>query len=161
MMKIQQMKERVRDFVAGLPGGDTSKSEESPRYGFAAMGKAPSTPKKEKAAPAVDTKVRAPQAVFIGREAELGALKEAVAEGGAFVLHGPEGVGKKWLVSQAFSGDDGPRLVTRVCLEQGAAFDTLASRLGEWRGGEAMVVINGDERPIPRKAASALAAALT
>ena len=160
MMKIQQIKDRARDFVSALPGEEGAATAMDVGLGFASLRPSAPAPEKAQEEAPEPAQVRAPQAVFVGRGKETLALQEAISEGGTVVVHGPEGIGKTWLLERVFSGEEGPSKNTRVHLEQGAGYDTLATRIAEWVGGAALPAAQGDERPIPRKAAVALAGAL-
>ena len=52
-------------------------------------------------------KIEAPRPEFIGRESQLTDFKAMIEENGsAIVVHGPSGIGKRWLVKQALSDYD-------------------------------------------------------
>ncbi len=110
-LKLQHMKLRGRDFLSQL----------DPLSG------AGLTEKKSKGKPA---KRRAPQAVFVGREEEQKELLNLIEGGGSTVIVGPEGVGKRWLLTKVLSSETIKQL--EPCnLSDGADFDTLAARLAE------------------------------
>ena len=110
-LKLDHMKLRGRDFLSqlepvGLEGAVKKKGKEKP------------------------AKKRAPQAIFVGREEEQKELEGLIEKGGATVIVGPEGVGKRWLLTKGLSSESIKQL--EPCnLSDGADFDTLAARLAE------------------------------
>ena len=72
---------------------------------------------------------RAPRPVFVGREEELATLTGMLSEdGGPIVVHGPSGVGRRWLVERALSSTELNR-IPDITFARGTGFDTLAGRL--------------------------------
>lgn len=120
LLKLDHEKLRAKDFLAALPIG------------------APPEPEAKIEAKKANTNA-GPQFAFVGREAELTELRALLTEGGPLALVGPGGVGRRWLLEQALDGLKGE--LTRAPdfdIRRGAAFDTLAARLAELSGDEAL-----------------------
>jgi hypothetical protein len=139
MLKFDHEKARPKAFLAGLP------------VVAAAAFAAPVVEPKKKAG-------GAPRVQFVGREDELASLKEMLEAGGPVVVHGPHGVGRRWLIEQALAGTSYDRHPD-FFVGWGSEADTLLARIamagekaGDGRLAEALR--NPGKRPEP----SALAA---
>ena len=120
LLKLDQEKLRGRDFLAALP---------------LATAPEPEVAKADKKASAN----AGPQFNFVGREAELNELRALLAEGGPLALVGPSGVGRRWLIEQAMDGLRGQLAkLPDFDIRRGAGFDTLAARVAEAAGDEAL-----------------------
>ncbi len=129
-LKVQQLKQRSRDFLFQLPVGD-----------------APSTDKKKATKKG---RGRAPQLAFLGREEETAALVPLVEKGGPVVVVGPPGIGRSWLIDRAISKAEGMTRMPDLALARGVGFATLASRLIEMTGDEELrKLLLPEERPSP------------
>ncbi len=135
MLKFDHEKARVKAFLAMLP-------MDAP---------APAAV----AAPVDDAKKKAgaPRIQFVGREDELAALRALLEKGGPVVVHGPAGVGRRWLVEQALSGTSYDRHPD-FFVGWGSEADTLYARIamagekaGDGRLAEALK--NAAARPVP------------
>ena len=102
LLNIQHLKSRGDQLITSLletfkPADDSAKSSLGDMARQALFG---GSTKEKKVVPTIE----APTAEFVGREAELKSLKEALSENGpAIVIHGASGVGKRWLIQQATS----------------------------------------------------------
>jgi hypothetical protein len=106
-----------------------------------------------------------PRRVFVGRDDEIAALRELLAEGGPIVVSGPPGVGRSSLIDAAVEGAGLARPVD-VLLGRAAGYDHLAARLAELVDGAgvaslAQVVADPASSPVDvaRAALDALCAA--
>ena len=122
-LKLENVKAKVRDFLEQLPSVAPAARAVAPTDG----GKK----KKKRSGPS------APRTELVGREAELPALKELVAEPGPLLIHGAAGIGKRWLLESALS-DAGLERAPDLVLGRGVGFDTFTARLAEWSGDEAL-----------------------
>ena len=142
MLKFDHEKARPKAFLSGLPV--------LAAVAFAA----PVAEPKKKAG-------GAPRMQFVGREEELASLKAMIEAGGPVVVHGPHGVGRRWLVEQALAGTSYDRHPD-FFVGWGSEADTLFARIamagekaGDGRLAEALRT--PAKRPVP-SALAALAA---
>jgi len=125
LAKMEQDKKRAVDFLASLPVSGPAPA--APSADHVAPGEGPSV--RKKAAPTKKPRRRAPLPVFVGREEELASLNEMLStDGGPIVVHGPPGVGRRWLVEQALQGTELTR-IPDLTFARGTGFDTLVGRL--------------------------------
>ena len=125
LAKMDQDKRRALDFLASLPV--TEAAPAAPSFDNVKPGEGPSVMKKKK--PTKAPRRRAPLPVFVGREEELATLNEMLTtEGGPIVVHGPSGVGRRWLVERALHNAGLERLPD-LTFARGTGYDTLAGRL--------------------------------
>jgi len=113
LLKMEGLKFRAKDFIAALPI-----IEDAPAAPAAA-------PKKKKN----ELSFKAPRAQFVGREAEVTALKEMLGTPGApIAVTGPMGVGKRWLVEHVLSDSEAKRWPD-LTFGPGVGIDTLLARI--------------------------------
>ncbi len=114
LLKLEQIKSRALDFIVSLPLS-------APPVAAAAPQPKAAKPKKEQ--------LLAPRPALIGREEELEQLTSMLAEdGGPIVVHGPLGVGCRWLVESALAKS----ALTRIpdfTIGRGCGADTLLGRV--------------------------------
>ncbi len=125
LAKLEQEKARALEFLSKLPVDAAAAA--APSADNVAPGEGPANrkqPKRQKA-----PRRRAPLPVFVGREEELSQLGEMLkTDGGPIVVHGPRGVGRRWLVERALQ-DSGLKRLPDLTFARGTGFDTLAGRL--------------------------------
>ncbi|HJN72930.1 MAG TPA: hypothetical protein QGF58_03250 [Myxococcota bacterium] len=132
LLKLDQHKVRAKDFMARLPmvapGGPAPDKKKA---------------KKQKSGP------RAPRIEFIGREEELAELAHVLSEPGPVAVVGHPGVGRTWLVEKALEASELRRLPDFL-VEDGSGFDTLAARIAEASGDDAVkkLVRSGERAPM-------------
>jgi Tfp pilus assembly protein PilF len=125
LAKLEQAKSRALEFLSSLPVQGTAGAP--PSADNVAPGEGPSNRKKP--VRQKPPRRRAPLPVFVGREEELAALGEMLTtDGGPIVVHGPRGVGRRWLVERALQDTELKRLPD-LTFARGTGFDTLAGRL--------------------------------
>ncbi len=105
----------------------------------------------------------APKSVFVGREDETAQLKELLEKGGPVVVHGPPGVGKRWLVEHTLAGGAYTRMPD-FHVGWGSEADSLYARIamaGELAGDKRLVdALKSAERPAPTDLAQLAVATL-
>lgn len=114
--KIENVKERGQDFVAGLakpPAEEAAPAAEA-------------APKDKKKAADPD----APRFAFVGREDEHAQISEYLKSGGPIVVSGPRGIGRTQLVEHAVTAGGYKRLPD-LALGRGVGADALLARLAE------------------------------
>jgi type IV pilus assembly protein PilF len=135
LLKFEHEKKRAKEFLFTLP------------VPVAAAAVAPVVEEPKKKAGS-----GAPKAVFVGREEELGLLKGLLSKGGPVVVHGPPGVGRRWLVEQGLAGESLTRLPD-FYIGWGSEADSLYARIamaGELAGDKRLVeALRSAERPSP------------
>ncbi len=148
MLKFDHEKKKAKEFLFSLP---------VPAASVPAVVAAEEPKDKDKD----KRKGGAPRAAFVGREEELPQLREMLAAGGPVVVSGPPGVGKRWLVEQALTGQPYTR-IPDFLVGWGCETDALLARIalagekaGDGRLAEALR--SPDSRPAP-VALAALAA---
>jgi tetratricopeptide (TPR) repeat protein len=150
LAKLEQEKKRALEFLAALPVTDAAAA--APSADNVAPGEGPSV--RKKSARAAKPRRRAPLPVFVGREEELGSLKEMLnTDGGPIVLHGPPGIGRRWLVERALQETELER-IPDVTFARGTGFDYLVGRIalvakvaGDNRLHEALTAKSGPPTP--------------
>ena len=135
LLKFEHEKKRAREFLQTLPIPVVAAPVAAPVE----------EPKKKVSG--------APRASFSGREDELAALTAMLDAGGPVVVHGPPGIGKRWLVEKALQGRPQKR-VPDFHVGWGSEADSLyariamiASEAGDNRLAEALR--NPATRPVP------------
>lgn len=157
LLKIEQIKQRARDFVGSLPVGAPAP------VAAPVAAAAPAAP--AAAEPASDGQRQAPRPVFVGREEELAALGELLgADGGPIIVTGAPGVGRRWLVERALADAKLERLPDFV-FGRGVATDGLLSRIAvltQEVGDDALAnaLKKPDDRPNPTDLAALAAKSL-
>jgi tetratricopeptide (TPR) repeat protein len=141
LLKFEHEKKRAKEFLFTLP---------IPAMAPVAAAPVAEEPKKKGGG--------APRAAFVGREEELAALKGMLEKGGPVVVHGPQGVGKRWLVEQALAGV-GAKRQPDFHVGWGSEADSLYARIamaaelaGDSRLTEALKV--PENRPAPQALAA-------
>ncbi|MBN1334811.1 MAG: tetratricopeptide repeat protein [Deltaproteobacteria bacterium] len=152
MLKMDQERKRARDFLAALP---LATQPVVPEPVVEPRAPVPESPTRIEAdGPAeVGRKERAPRVGFAGRASEQAAFAGLLGEGGPIVVHGPLGIGRRWLVEAVLKGTP-LRRVPDVELGWGAEADVLYARLAALtaEAGEprlAHAVRTPEERPAP------------
>jgi len=171
LLKMDQEKKRARDFLTSLPivTAPAAPAPEPPGAGPEPVIVAPAVPaeppRRESARgprPATEPprrtaepgrKDRAPRVGFAGRAAEKTALADLLAEGGPIVVHGPPGIGRRWLVEAVLKGSP-LRRAPDVELGWGTETDVLYARLAALAADAgddrlARAVRTPEERPAP------------
>jgi tetratricopeptide (TPR) repeat protein len=121
LLKFDQEKARAVDFLSSLS------VQEAPAPAEAAPAEV--RPAAAPVAPAKPGKTRAPRPTFVGREEELAALGAMLSEdGGAIVVHGPSGVGRRWLIDKALGATSLKRLPD-FTFSRGCGIDAFAARV--------------------------------
>jgi len=119
LLKMEGLKFRARDFIAALPvieGGDTASPNQA------------SKPKKKSKN---ELPFKAPKAQFVGREDEVAQFKSWLeSDGGAIVIAGPSGIGKRWLIEHTLIDSEAPRWPD-LTLGPGVGADTLLARIAD------------------------------
>ena len=127
LLKFEHLKLRARDFLGQL-------SLEAPAPAPTPAARAPAAA--SDAQPSKDAP-KAPRPTFIGREAELAALKEHLStDGGPILVHGPKGVGRRWLVEKAISDSGLERLPDLLRARRRRGHPPRAHRFDRRSGGE-------------------------
>jgi hypothetical protein len=157
VLKFEHLKLRARDFLAQLP--------------FDAPAPAPAAPKAAKAAAtaaaeptAREDAPKGPRPTFVGREQELAAMKEHLSsDGGPILVHGPKGVGRRWLVEKAIA-DSGLERLPDLSFARGVGADTLLARIASIaeaaENDELGKALQSKNRPSPQALAEMAAEAL-
>lgn len=123
LLKMEQIKEKAKDFVASLP---VTAAPAAPAAPERAQGPSPAREAEgEKGA----GQKQAPRPLFVGREEEVAALSALLGEdGGPIVVVGAPGIGKRWLVEQTLAGSSLARLAD-FTLGRGVGADALLGRI--------------------------------
>ncbi len=148
LLKMEQIKEKAKDFVASLPVTAAAP--------VAAPAAQPEKKADRKAAaePEAAGQKQAPRPLFVGREEELAQLGELLgADGGPILVVGAPGVGKRWLVEQALASTKLDRIAD-FTLGRGVGADALLGRIAAIAqdvGDDALAkaLKDQDERPSP------------
>lgn len=159
LLKTEQVKQRAQDFLGSLPTPPAAAPAAAPVAGK------PTRPGKAAAEPTEDDRHRAARVDFIAREDEKAALVELLGqEGGAIVVSGPAGVGRRWLVETALQASGLPRLPD-LTLGRGIGADTLLIRLAiaSKQGGDPRLhqALSSKEGPAPAELAALVADVLS
>jgi tetratricopeptide (TPR) repeat protein len=144
MLKFEHEKKRAKELLFSLP------VPAAPVAVAAAVAAAPvvEEPKKKSGG--------APKSVFVGREDESAALGALLEKGGPVVVHGPPGVGKRWLVEHVL-GKGGYTRMPDFHVGWGSEADSLYARIamaGELAGDKRLLeALKKAERPAPTELA--------
>ena len=151
MLKLEQERRRARDFLGLLPAAPAPAPAPAPVVSASAaapmaelaqhftQGSAEPAMAPAPAVPQDNVAERAPRVGFSGREDELATLAAMLGDGGPIVIHGPAGVGRRWLIERCLEGSPLRRLPD-VVLSWSSGIDTLCARLAQ------AAQDNGDKR---------------
>ncbi|MFH1465949.1 MAG: tetratricopeptide repeat protein [Pseudomonadota bacterium] len=146
MLKLEQERRRARDFLGLLPAPPAAPAPApvaAPPVAVLAQhfaqagvpeGGASAAPE-----PQDNAAERAPRVGFSGREDELATLASMLGDGGPIVIHGPAGIGRRWLIERCLEGSPLRRLPD-VVLSWSSGADALYARLAQ------AAQDNGDKR---------------
>jgi len=156
LLKFEHLKLRARDFLAQLPMDAPAPAPAAPKAATATATAEPSAPKD---AP------KAPRPTFVGREQELEAMKAHLSsDGGPILVHGPKGVGRRWLVEKAIA-DSGLERLPDLSFGRGIGADTLLARIASIaeaaENDELGKALQSKNRPSPQALAELAAEALS